>query len=80
MKKFLSLILALTMAASLAACGSGQTPSASQETDEPSSSAVEPSNPDSSQTDALDALRMQIPKENRWWSIFLCRKQMIPTI
>lgn len=55
MKKFLSLILALTMAASLTACGSGQTPSASQETDEPSSSAVEPSNPDSSQTDALDA-------------------------
>lgn len=55
MKKFLSLILALTMAASLTACGSGQTPSASQETDEPSSSAVEPSNPGSSQTDALDA-------------------------
>lgn len=55
MKKFLSLILALTMAASLTACGSGQMPSASQETDEPSSSAVEPSNPGSSQTDALDA-------------------------
>lgn len=55
MKKFLSLILALTMAAGLAACGSGQTPSASQETDEPPSSAVEPSNPDSSQPDALDA-------------------------